>query len=82
MCALFYSGDRTAEEQLWHAAPDLRKPRSGDALAELYRLATSARYVGLQFYLVDLPGRPGDLVITQAVRPQLRPFAECETIHV
>lgn len=82
MCALLCSADRAADERLWHAALDLRKPRSSDALVEFYRLATSARCLGQQFYLIYLLGSPIDLVTTQPARPQLRPFVERDAIHV
>jgi predicted nucleotidyltransferase len=53
-----------------------------DVLVEFDGPATSARYFGLQFFLEDLLGGPVDLVTTQALRPQLRPFIERDAIHV
>ncbi|MEO5333008.1 MAG: nucleotidyltransferase family protein [Magnetococcus sp. YQC-5] len=44
--------------------------------------ATSARYFGVQFYLEDLLGCPVDLVTEKALRPELRPFVERESLHV
>lgn len=44
--------------------------------------ATSARYFGLQFYLEDLLGRPVDLVVDRALRPELRPYVEAEAVYV
>jgi uncharacterized protein len=53
-----------------------------DLLVEFDGPATSARYFGLQFYLEDLLGGPVDLVTSQALRPELRPFVERDAIHV
>jgi len=53
-----------------------------DILVRFDGPATSARYFGLQFYLEDLLGRPVDLVTDKALRPELRPYVECEAIHV
>jgi len=53
-----------------------------DLLVEFDGPATSARYFGLQFFLEDLLGGSIDLVTTQALRPQLRPFVERDAIHV
>ena len=44
--------------------------------------ATPARYFGLQFCLEDLLGRPVDLVTDKALRPELRPYVEAETVYV
>lgn len=44
--------------------------------------ATSARYVGTQFYLEDLLGCLVDLVTVKALRLELRPFIEKEAVHV
>jgi predicted nucleotidyltransferase len=70
--ALF--GSRAREQS--HAGSDI------DVLVEFDGPATSARYFGLQFFLEDLLGGPVDLVTTQALRPQLRPFIERDAIHV
>jgi uncharacterized protein len=53
-----------------------------DLLVRFEGPATSARYFGLQFYLEDLLGRPVDLVTDKALRPELRPYIERETVHV
>ena len=44
--------------------------------------ATSKRYFGVQFYLEDLLGRPVDLVTEKALRPELQPFIEKESVNV
>jgi predicted nucleotidyltransferase len=44
--------------------------------------ATSKRYFGVQFYPEDLLGVPVDLVTHKALRPELRPYIERETVHV
>ncbi len=44
--------------------------------------ATSRRYFGLQFYLEDLLGCPVDLVTEKALRPELRPSIERESVNV
>ena len=45
--------------------------------------ATSARYFGVPFFLEDQLGcRPVDLVTEKALRAELRPFIEQETINV
>ncbi|MEI8237624.1 MAG: nucleotidyltransferase family protein [Methylococcaceae bacterium] len=44
--------------------------------------ATSAKYVGVQFYLEDELGAPVDLVTQKAIRPELRPFIEREAVNV
>ena len=44
--------------------------------------ATSAKYVGVQFYLEDELGVPVDLVTQKAIRPELRAFIEREAVNV
>lgn len=44
--------------------------------------ATSARYFGVQFILEDELGCPVDLVTEKAMRPELRPYIERESINV
>jgi hypothetical protein len=44
--------------------------------------ATSARYFGVQFYLEDALGCAVDLVTEKAMRPELKPFIECEAVNV
>lgn len=44
--------------------------------------ATSRRYFGLRFYLEDLLGCPVDLVTEKALRPELRPYIERESVNV
>jgi predicted nucleotidyltransferase len=53
-----------------------------DILVSFDGPATSERYFGVQFFLEDLLGRPVDLVTDKALRPELRPFAEREAVHV
>lgn len=44
--------------------------------------ATSARYFVVQFYLEDLLGHPVDLVTDKALRSELRPYVERESLRV
>ena len=53
-----------------------------DILVSFNGVATSARYFGVQFYLEDNLGCTVDLVTDKAIRPQLRPFIEQESIRV
>ena len=53
-----------------------------DILVSFDGPATSKRYFGVQFYLEDMLGRPVDLVTDKALRPELRPYVEKESIHV
>ncbi len=53
-----------------------------DVLVSFDGPATSQRYVGVQFFLEDLLGRPVDLVTDKALRAELRPFIENEAVHV
>lgn len=53
-----------------------------DVLVSFDGPAISERYFGVQFFLEDLLGRPVDLVTDKALRPELRPFIECEAVHV
>ena len=52
-----------------------------DLLVRFNGRATSNRYFGTQFYIEDLPRRPGDLVTHSALRQELRPDVEREAIH-
>jgi predicted nucleotidyltransferase len=53
-----------------------------DILVSFDGIATSQRYFGVQFYLEDLLGCPVDLVTEKALRSELRPYIERETINV
>ena len=53
-----------------------------DVLVRFDGPATSARYVGVQFYLEDLLGAPVDLVTDKALREELRHIVEREAVHV
>ena len=53
-----------------------------DVLVTFDGPATSERYFGVQFYLEDLFGVPIDLVPDKALRPELRPSVEKESLHV
>ena len=44
--------------------------------------ATSKSYFGVQFYIEDLLGRPVDLVTDKALRPEIRPYVERESLYV
>ena len=44
--------------------------------------ATSARYFGVQFYLEDELGCAVDLVTEKALRAELRPYIERESVNV
>lgn len=53
-----------------------------DILVDFDGPATSARYFGVQFYLENLFGHPVDLVTEKALRAELRPFIERESVYV
>jgi len=53
-----------------------------DILVRFDGPATSKCYFGTQFYLEDLLGRPVDLVTQKALRAELRPYVERESVHV
>ena len=44
--------------------------------------ATSKKYFGVQFLLEDELGKSVDLVTDKALRPELKPFIERESINV
>jgi len=65
------------------SARDARHPDSDiDVLVSFDGPATSQRYFGVQFYLEDLFGRPVDLVTDRALRAELRPYVERESVRV
>ena len=53
-----------------------------DILVAFNGPATSKRYFGVQFFLEDLFGCPVDLVTEKALRSELRPSIEQETVDV
>ncbi|MCA9922097.1 MAG: nucleotidyltransferase family protein [Anaerolineales bacterium] len=53
-----------------------------DFLVTFRSTPTFDMYMDLKLFLEDLFGMPVDLVTTDAVRPQLRPFIEQEGIYV
>jgi predicted nucleotidyltransferase len=53
-----------------------------DILIDFDSPANSKRYFGVLFYLEDLLQHPVDLVTEKALRPELRPYIEKETIYV
>tara|TARA_R110000868_G_scaffold357146_1_gene618546 strand:+ start:4080 stop:4370 length:291 start_codon:yes stop_codon:yes gene_type:complete len=53
-----------------------------DILVSFEGPATSKRYFGVQFYLEDLLGCPVDLVTDKALRPELKPYVERDSIRV
>lgn len=53
-----------------------------DILISFDTPATSKLYFGVLFYLEDLLECPVDLITETALRPELRPFIEAETIYV
>jgi predicted nucleotidyltransferase len=59
-----------------HAGSDV------DVLVSFDGPATSDQYFGVQFYLEDLLGSQVDLVTDRALRPELRPYIERDSIHV
>ena len=64
-------------------ARDSATPNSDvDVLVSFDGPATSARFFGVQFYLEDRLGCPVDLVTDKALRPELRPFIEHESVDV
>ena len=64
-------------------ARDEARPDSDvDILVAFDGPATSERYFGVQFYLEDALGLPVDLVTEKAMRPELRPYIERESVSV
>ncbi len=53
-----------------------------DIVVSFDALATSKKYFGVQFLLEDELGRSVDLVTEKALRPELKPFIERESINV
>ena len=53
-----------------------------DVLVEFDGPATSAQFFGVQFYLEDLLGCAVDLVTQKALRPELRPHVERDSVDV
>jgi predicted nucleotidyltransferase len=53
-----------------------------DILVKFEGLVTFDKYMEAKIYLEDLLGCQVDLVIEQALRPQLRPYVEKDAIHV
>ena len=53
-----------------------------DILVSFEGPATSKRYFGVLFYLEDLLGCPADLVTDKALRPELKPYVERDSIRV
>jgi len=53
-----------------------------DVMVDFEGRTTAKRYFGVQFYLEDLLGCPVDLVQTEVVRPELKPYIERDLIHV
>ena len=64
------------------ARNDARSASDVDILVAFDGPATSERYFGVQFYLEDLFGCSVDLVTDKALRQELRPFIEQESVHV
>ena len=53
-----------------------------DILVSFDRPTDPECYFGVQFYIEDLLGRPVDLVTDRALRPELRPYIEAESVRV
>ena len=53
-----------------------------DILVSFDRPTDPDRYFGVQFSIEDLLGRPVDLVTDKALRAELRPYVEAETVRV
>jgi len=53
-----------------------------DVLVAFDGPANSQRYLGVQFYLEDLLGRPVDLVTQKGLRADLRPCIERKAVSV
>ena len=51
-----------------------------DIVVEFDGPATSRQYFGVQFYLEDRLGLPVDLVTRKAIREELKPFIERDSI--
>ena len=64
-------------------ARDNAQPNSDiDILVSFDSPANAKRYFGVLFYLEDLLETPVDLITETALRPELKPFIESETIYV
>ncbi|MBD2187947.1 nucleotidyltransferase family protein [Pseudanabaena mucicola] len=64
-------------------ARDTAQPHSDiDILIAFDTPANSKRYFGVLFYLEDLLQHPVDLVTEKALRAELKPYIEKETIYV
>lgn len=64
-------------------ARDEARPDSDvDIVVEFNGPATSKRFFGVQFRLEDEFGCPVDLVTEKALRPELRPYIERDSINV
>ena len=53
-----------------------------DILVSFDRPTDPECFFGVQFYIEDLLGRPVDLVTDKALRPELRPYIEAESVRV
>jgi len=64
-------------------ARDTAQPNSDiDILITFDTPANSKRYFGVLFYLEDLLQHPVDLITEKALRSELKPYIEKETIYV
>ncbi len=64
------------------ARGEAREDSDVDVLVAFDGPATSQRYFGVQFYLEDLLGHPVDLVTDKALRSELKPYVERDSVDV
>lgn len=64
------------------ARDELRQDSDVDVLVKFDAPATSTRYFGVQFAIEDALAMPVDLVTDKALRAELRPYVERDSIHV
>jgi len=53
-----------------------------DILVSIKSPVTFDAYMDIKFYLEDLLGTPVDLIIDEALRPQVRPYVQMDAIYV
>ena len=53
-----------------------------DILVSIKSPVTFDAYMDIKFYLEDLLGNPVDLIIDEALRPQVRPYVQMDAIYV
>jgi predicted nucleotidyltransferase len=64
------------------ARGELQPDSDIDILVEMAPPYTFDRYIKIKFYLEDLLGRSVDLVMTETLKPRVRPYVDREAIYV